>query len=184
MVDTLAGKTPVVPSHLWIRESLSNLVKFLEVLGMPRLGGKDDNNQQQLAPTTELIHCSSCKRSQQTEFFSVGKLTCDTCLKERREKHQKKVSKPTRARLRQVIARATRETICSCVWHIEPFGAVATAVAIEEAQTEAAKWLSKITRRIDRLSAQRASPFVQSNQPAESLGNSMTDLQDAFKKLV
>ena len=95
MADTPAGKTPAVPSYLSIRESLSNLVKSLEVSGTPQLGGKADNNQQQLAPTTELIPCSSCKRSQQAEFFSAGKLTCDTCLKKRREKHQTKVSKTT-----------------------------------------------------------------------------------------
>ena len=127
MADTLAGKTPVVPSYLSIRESLCSLVKFLEVSGMPQLGGKEDSNQQQLVPAaaTDLIHCPSCKRSQQAEFFSAGKLTCDACLKERREKHQKKISKPARLGLQHVIARATSETIWSCVWHIESFGAVA-----------------------------------------------------------
>ena len=67
--------------------------------------------------------------------------------------------------------------------HIESFGAVAAAVATEEAQTEAAKCLSKVTRRIDRLSTQGASPVAQINQPAKSLGSSLTDLQYAFKKL-
>ena len=54
------------------------------------MGGKDNSYQQQLAPTTELVHCSSCNRSQKAEFFIAGKLACDACLKERREKRQKK----------------------------------------------------------------------------------------------
>jgi hypothetical protein len=90
MADTLAGKTPVVPAYLSIRESLTNLVKFLEILGMTQLRGKDNSNQQQLTPTSELIHCSSCKRSQQAEFFTAGKLTCDACLTERRKSIRRK----------------------------------------------------------------------------------------------
>ena len=182
MADTLAGKTPVVPAYLSIRKSLTDLVKFLEISGMPQLGGKD--NQQQSTPTSELFHCSSCKRSQQAEFFTAGKLTCDACLTERRKKHQKKVSKSTRSGPQQVIARAISESIFSCAWHIESLGSVAAAVTTEEAQTEAAKWLSKVTRRINRLTTQIASPVAQINQPAESHGSSLTDLQDAFKELV